>query len=136
MIFCGQCGLQIALGTIRCPRCGTTVEETKDVEDASHANNPTIAGQSPSPVHIKIVGKNGQYYFEPPIVEASKGTTITWTNTSDTSFVITSDSKVFTASSPLAANQTFQWIPTTTGAFVYHSANSSSSIKGVIIVTS
>jgi hypothetical protein len=46
MIFCGQCGLQIALGTIRCPRCGTTVEETKDAEEASHVNNPTIAGQS------------------------------------------------------------------------------------------
>ena len=46
MIFCGQCGLQIALGTIRCPRCGATVEETKDVEDASQANNPTMAGQS------------------------------------------------------------------------------------------
>jgi plastocyanin len=103
---------------------------------SSPARVSVDSGQSPSPVHIKIVGKNGQYYFEPPIVEASKGTTITWTNTSDTSFVITSDSKVFTASSPLAANQTFQWIPTTTGAFVYHSANSSSSIKGVIIVTS
>ena len=69
-------------------------------------------------------------------MEVSKGTTITWTNTSDTSFVITSDRNAFTASSHLAANQTFQWIPTTTGAFVYHGANNSSSIKGLIIVTS
>ena len=28
MIFCGQCGLQLAAGTTRCPRCGATVEET------------------------------------------------------------------------------------------------------------
>jgi hypothetical protein len=27
MIFCGQCGLQLAPGVTRCPRCGATVEE-------------------------------------------------------------------------------------------------------------
>jgi len=46
MIFCGQCGLQLAPGTIRCPRCGATVEEGKAAEDAKNANNYTIAGQS------------------------------------------------------------------------------------------
>lgn len=46
MIFCGQCGLQIASGLIRCPRCGATVEEAKATEDTSHANDYTIAGQS------------------------------------------------------------------------------------------
>ncbi len=94
------------------------------------------SGQPPSPVNIKIVGKNGQYYFKPPIVEVSKGTTITWTNTSDTSFAIASNHNAFTSTSSLAVNQTFQWIPTTTGAFVYHGASNSSSIKGIIIVTS
>jgi hypothetical protein len=46
MIFCGQCGLQLAPGTTRCPRCGATVEEGKAAEDAKNANNYTIAGQS------------------------------------------------------------------------------------------
>ncbi len=46
MIFCGQCGLQLAPGTIRCPRCGATVEEAKAAEDVSRANDFTIAGQS------------------------------------------------------------------------------------------
>src|ERR1700736_3298323 len=46
MIFCGQCGLQLALGTVTCPRCGTTVEEAKAGIDALHANDNTVAGQS------------------------------------------------------------------------------------------
>jgi len=46
MIFCGQCGIQLASGTIRCPRCGATVEEAKAAEDALHTNDYTIAGQS------------------------------------------------------------------------------------------
>jgi hypothetical protein len=46
MIFCGQCGLQIAPGIIRCPRCGVTVEEAKTAEDTSHANDYTIANLS------------------------------------------------------------------------------------------
>jgi plastocyanin len=92
--------------------------------------------QPSSTVNIQIVGKRGQYYFKPPIVEVPKGTPIIWTNTSDTSLAITSDSKAFTAhSSPATNHQTFQWIPTTTGTFVYHNATHPPSIKGLIIVT-
>jgi plastocyanin len=105
----------------------------------STSSSPTSvsvdSGQPPSAVKINIVGKNGQYYFKPPIVEVPKRTTITWTNTSDTSFAITSDRKAFTAS-PLEANQTFQWIPTKAGAIVYHGTTNSSFIKGLIVVTS
>jgi hypothetical protein len=46
MIFCGQCGLQLAPGTATCPRCGAMVEEQKSSADASHANDNTVAGQS------------------------------------------------------------------------------------------
>jgi hypothetical protein len=46
MIFCGQCGLQIASGIIYCPRCRATVEEAKAAENTSHVNDYTIAGQS------------------------------------------------------------------------------------------
>lgn len=58
MIFCGQCGLQLAPGSTRCPRCGATVEETGaggtggelHSDDATVAT-PSLLGQNqlPSP---------------------------------------------------------------------------------------
>jgi hypothetical protein len=54
MIFCGQCGLQLAPGTTICPRCSTIVEELKADIDASHANDNTTAGQSIS--HLSQAG--------------------------------------------------------------------------------
>lgn len=53
MIFCGQCGLQLATGTATCPRCGTTVEESNAGVDALHANDHTVAGQS---IHLSQAG--------------------------------------------------------------------------------
>jgi hypothetical protein len=46
MIFCGQCGLQLAAGTTRCPRCGATIDETNTSATGMHADDPTIASQS------------------------------------------------------------------------------------------
>jgi hypothetical protein len=46
MIFCGQCGLQLAPGTTRCPRCGTTIEETNTSATEMHPDDATIASQS------------------------------------------------------------------------------------------
>ena len=46
MIFCGQCGLQITSGIIRCPRCGVTVEEVKAAENVSMSLITAFAGQS------------------------------------------------------------------------------------------
>lgn len=43
MIFCGQCGLQLAPGTTRCQRCGATVEETNAQATELHSNDATIA---------------------------------------------------------------------------------------------
>ncbi len=45
MIFCGQCGLQLAPGTRRCPRCGTFIEAGVGgvpIEEL-HTDDPTIA---------------------------------------------------------------------------------------------
>jgi hypothetical protein len=53
MIFCGQCGLQLAAGTATCPRCGTTVEDANADVDALHANDNTVAGQS---IHLSQAG--------------------------------------------------------------------------------
>jgi len=46
MVFCGQCGLQLAPGNKVCPRCGAAVESDVPVGDF-HTDDPTIA----SPVY-------------------------------------------------------------------------------------
>lgn len=42
MVFCGQCGLQLAPGATHCPRCGTPVEGDVVVEEY-YADGPTVA---------------------------------------------------------------------------------------------
>ncbi len=44
MIFCGQCGSQLAPGATRCPRCGAVTDaSTSDVVvDAFHGDDPTV----------------------------------------------------------------------------------------------
>jgi hypothetical protein len=46
MIFCGQCGLQLAAGTMNCPRCGTPVEDAGGNREVLHVNDPTIVSSS------------------------------------------------------------------------------------------
>ncbi len=56
MIFCGQCGLQLAPGSTRCPRCGTAVETAETatggdlhVDDATVASRAFIVQNQPPP---------------------------------------------------------------------------------------
>ncbi|GCE17065.1 zinc ribbon domain-containing protein [Dictyobacter kobayashii] len=47
MIFCGQCGLQLAPGSTRCPRCGAAIEEANaDMGGELHTDDATIATPS------------------------------------------------------------------------------------------
>ncbi|GHO42683.1 hypothetical protein [Ktedonospora formicarum] len=48
MVFCGQCGLQMAPGTTRCPRCGAVVESGQSAQnpDINGANDQTVESQS------------------------------------------------------------------------------------------
>lgn len=48
MVFCGQCGLQLARGSTRCPRCGATIEEpqTGAAPEELHNDDPTMASPS------------------------------------------------------------------------------------------
>ena len=56
MIFCGQCGLQLAPGSTRCPRCGTAIEPADaatgsdlHVDDATVASRAFIVQNQPPP---------------------------------------------------------------------------------------
>ncbi len=43
MIFCGQCGLQLASGTARCPRCGTIAEPSAETTgEVFQGDSPTV----------------------------------------------------------------------------------------------
>ena len=46
MIFCGQCGLQLAPGSTRCPRCGAAVDAQNVSSGELHNDDPTIASSS------------------------------------------------------------------------------------------
>lgn len=62
MVFCGQCGFQLAPGTTRCPRCGafTDVDTSAATVDALHADDPTSmsmrATQKPSQTTQRMGG--------------------------------------------------------------------------------
>lgn len=49
MIFCGQCGYQLAPGETRCPRCGSLVESNIDLASTVqdyHPDDPTVESRS------------------------------------------------------------------------------------------
>lgn len=48
MVFCGQCGQQMAPGTTRCPRCGAAVENGQSGQnyDVTGSNDQTVESQS------------------------------------------------------------------------------------------
>ena len=48
MVFCGQCGLQLAPGSTTCPRCGSVTEPDLSIEDP-HLYDPTILTSFPAP---------------------------------------------------------------------------------------
>jgi hypothetical protein len=60
MIFCGQCGLQLAAGTTRCHRCGATVEETNTQSTGMHSDDATMAA------HSLTVNPSGPSQVSPP----------------------------------------------------------------------
>jgi hypothetical protein len=64
MVFCGQCGLQLAPGSTRCPRCGAAVEGS-DMTAAGelYSNDQTIASASPSSL---LTQQNDQQ--QPPLI--------------------------------------------------------------------
>ena len=50
MLFCGQCGLQLAPGSTTCPRCGTATQAGLP-QDNQYLDDPTIASNPRLPLH-------------------------------------------------------------------------------------
>lgn len=50
MLFCGQCGLQLAPGSAACPRCGSITQPTLPPIDNPYSEDPTIASDPHLPL--------------------------------------------------------------------------------------
>jgi plastocyanin len=87
------------------------------------------------PQQVSIVGNNGQYVFEPPVLLVPKGATVKWMNNSGVVQTIVSDTNAFPASSNCGPGKAVQIVFPTPGYFPYHSGTNPS-VKGLVIVTS
>lgn len=96
---------------------------------------PTSLTNAANVVQVKMVEQNGMYAFEPATITIPKGAQVIWTNTSNASHNVTSDTSAFGASSNLSANQTFMQVFNTAGTYTYH-CTLHSYMKGTITVTS
>jgi len=61
MIFCGQCGFQLATGTTLCPRCGANIEEANGPATELHSDDATVATHS-----LNLHNPPGQSQVSPP----------------------------------------------------------------------
>ena len=50
MLFCGQCGLQLAPGSTACPRCGSVTQPALPPIENPHSEDPTIASDPRLPL--------------------------------------------------------------------------------------
>jgi len=51
MLFCGQCGLQLAPGSTACPRCGSVTQPALPPIENPHFDDPTIQSDPHLPLH-------------------------------------------------------------------------------------
>ncbi len=89
---------------------------------AAHPSPTTATTTTPAAVaKVQIIEKSGGIYaFNPAVLTIKKGTIVVWTNTSDASHTVTSNTGAFNTPSSLMMNQTFRRIFTTAGTFAYH----------------
>ena len=81
---------------------------------------PTAITTPVATVTVKVVEKNEKYSFQPGTLNIKVGTQVIWTNTSDASHTVTSDTGFFNTASPIAKGQTFMFLFTQAGTFKYH----------------
>lgn len=119
--------LAVLLGTTAFAACGQAT--TSSSSGATSPSGTTASAQ------VKMVTQNGQYAFQPATLTISKGTKVTWTNTSEAPHTVTSDTNAFNTPSSLQQNQTFSMTFTTAGTFAYH-CSIHPYMKATITVTS
>lgn len=128
----------LASGTLLLAACGSTSSSSTSTPTATTESTPApTEGSTPTATAtnaVSMVENAGVYAFSPAIITIPKGTTVTWTNKSDASHTVTSDSGTFTGSSTLPENQTFQMTFNTAGTFTYH-CEIHPYMKATIIVT-
>ena len=108
--------------------CGGSTATTAPTPTTAPTTAPTPT-PTPSPtaittpvatVTVKIVEKNEKYSFQPGTLNIKVGTQVIWTDTSDATHTVTSDTGVFNTASPIAKGQTFMFLFTQAGTFKYH----------------
>lgn len=119
---------------------GTTTSQPTPTTAATATSQPsptTATTATPiAVVKVQIVEKsNNVYAFDPAILTIKKGTEVIWTNTSDASHTVTSDTGAFNTPSLLMKTQTFKMTFATAGTFAYH-CTVHPYMKATIIVTS
>ncbi|HZC32818.1 MAG TPA: plastocyanin/azurin family copper-binding protein [Candidatus Bathyarchaeia archaeon] len=73
-----------------------------------------------STANVKIGETNNRYHFSPVTTFVNVGGKVTWTNGSDASHTVTSDSGGELASATIGPGATFGHTFSSTGAFAYH----------------
>ena len=120
--------------------CGGSTATTAPTPTTAPTTAPT---PTPSPtaittpvatVTVKIVEKNEKYSFQPGTLNIKVGTQVIWTNTSDASHTVTSDTGAFNTASPIAKGQTFMFLFTQAGTFKYHCMIHGTAMSGTVIV--
>src|SRR6266566_7397137 len=107
-------------GAATAPASPTTAPISKPTPTTA-ATPATSPSTSTNSAQIKMVESNGQYSFSPATVTVTKGGKVVWTNTTDAPHTVTPDTaKAFTASSDIAANQTYSLVFNTAGTYTYH----------------
>jgi plastocyanin len=84
---------------------------------------------------VKIMEKNGRYFFQPASMTIKVGDVVVWKNVSDAVHTVTSNTEVFDTPGMLSPNETFRFTFTRAGTFKYH-CNIHPYMHGTIIVKS
>jgi plastocyanin len=85
-------------------------------------------------VNVKIVEKNGMYFFDPAKLSIKVGTQVVWVNDSNALHTVTSDTAVFDSGS-FAQNKTYKYLFTKPDTYPYY-CNLHLYMIGTIVVTS
>ena len=131
--------LLVASGTLLLAACGgTSTGPSTPTPTATQQQGPTATSTTASggnTFNVSMVENSGVYSFSPDTLTVPKGATVIWTNKSDATHTVSSDTNAFTASGNLSESKTFQTVFTTAGTYAYH-CTIHSYMKATIIVTS